>query len=93
MNKLRSNNYKIFRLLILAITLIQLGTFTTTVSAKLVLISYRYDENKITGNLTNYHNYLYRDVPDNAYISSTITRIVEEGWNYIRFEKINNYNW
>lgn len=93
MNKLRKENKKLLKLLIFAVTLIQLGTLTTTVSAKLFLISYRYDQNTITGNLTNYHNYLYRDLPDNAYKYSTITRLVGEGWNYKRYERINNYTW
>lgn len=53
--------------------------------------SYDYDYNTVLGYNTNYHNYTYKYVPDNAHYHHSNKSLVGGSWNYERYQVIQYY--
>ena len=76
---------------VLLASLLSIGLFQSSVSAKSVLKSYRYDWNIFYRSSMNFHGYRYRYIPEWSHYYSYSEYKVGSGWNYDRYEVINYY--
>lgn len=79
---------KLAKVVLLA-SLLSVGLFQSSVSAKTVLKSYRYDWNTYYKYSMNYHAYDYKVIPSQSRYDSYSEYKVGSGWNYNRYEVIN----
>ena len=77
---------------VLLASLLSIGLFQSSVSAKSVLKSYRYDYNPYYDSSMNFHGYRYKDIPEWSHYYSYSEYKVGGGWNYARYEVINYYS-
>ncbi|QKL33132.1 hypothetical protein [Streptococcus mitis] len=76
---------------VLLASLLSVGLFQSSVSAKTVLKSYRYDWNTYYKSSMNYHAHYYKVIPEWSRYYSYSEYIVGGGWNYDRYEVVNHY--
>ncbi|CTD81082.1 hypothetical protein ERS044025_00736 [Streptococcus pneumoniae] len=76
---------------VLLASLLSIGLFQSSVSAKTVLKNYRYDWNTFYESKMNYHAYRYKVIPEWSRYYSYSEYKVGGGWNYARYEVINYY--
>ncbi|CJD31242.1 Uncharacterised protein [Streptococcus pneumoniae] len=76
---------------VLLASLLSVGLFQSSVSAKTVLKSYRYDWNTFYRYSMNYHRYGYIVIPEWSRYDSYSEYKVGGGWNYDRYEVVNHY--
>ena len=76
---------------VLLASLLSVGLFQSSVSAKTILKSYRYDWNTYYRYSMNYHAYDYRIIPEWSSYDSYEEFRVGGGWNYNRYEIVNHY--
>lgn len=77
---------------VLLASLLSIGLFQSSVSAKSVLKSYRYDWNIFYRSSMNFHGYRYRYIPEWSHYYSYSEYKVGGGWNYGRYEVLNLYS-
>lgn len=76
-----------------ALAIVSLGIIgTSTTSAYNVLKSYRYDVNKLTGGVSNYHGHVYVNVPNSSVYQGSQRIHIHAGWNFNRYQQINHYS-
>ena len=76
---------------VLLASLLSVGLFQSSVSAKSVLKNYRYDWNFYYKSSMNFHGHKYKNIPEWSYYYSYAEYKVDGGWNYDRYEVINFY--
>ena len=76
---------------VLLASLLSIGLFQSSVSAESVLKSYRYDWNLFYRSSMNYHGHRYKVIPEWSHYYSYAEYKVGYGWNFDRYEVINNY--
>lgn len=81
---------KLAKVVLLA-SLLSVGLFQSSVSAVSVLKTYRYDWNTYYKSSMNYHAYDYKVIPEWSRYYSYSEYKVGYGWNFDRYEVINNY--
>ena len=77
---------------VLLASLLSLGLFQSSVSAKSVLKSYRYDWNLFYKSSMNFHGFIYKDIPEWSYYYSYSEYRVDGDWNYDRYEVVNLFS-
>ncbi|RSJ67466.1 hypothetical protein D8802_05400 [Streptococcus oralis] len=77
---------------VLLASLLSIGLFQSSVSAKTVLKNYRYDWNIFYESKMNYHAYRYKVIPEWSSYYSYSEYKVGGSWNYARYEVINFYS-
>ncbi|MFM9293921.1 hypothetical protein ACIY19_01715 [Streptococcus sp. ST14] len=77
---------------VLLASLLSIGLFQSSVSAKTVLKSYRYDWNTYYRSRMNYHAYNYNVIPEWSNYHGYSEYKVGGGWNYDRYEVVNRYS-
>lgn len=77
---------------VLLASLLSVGLFQSSVSAKTVLKSYRYDWNTYYRSSMNYHAYRYNVISEWSHYYSYSEYKVGGGWNYARYEVLNLYS-
>lgn len=88
----RKSNKKTYNFVVAMILV--LGLFFSignSVGAKSFLTEYRYDYNTIGGYKTNYHGYVYLNLPANATRVDSGVYKIGGGWNYNRYKVFYNY--
>ena len=68
-----------------------IGLFQSSISAVSVLKTYRHDWNIFYKSSMNYHRHRYSDIPSWSRYYSYSEYKVDSGWNFDRYEVINNY--
>lgn len=77
---------------VLLASLLSLGLFQSSVSAKSVLKGYRYDWNTFYRTSMNFHGFRYKNIPEWSYYYSYSEYKVGGGWNYDRYEVLNLFS-